>query len=129
MRYVKQKHKNGCAIAAIAMLTGIGYDRVFQAIRPKKDYGKKYYGTPMDKAINLLNKFNCRYRIFFKRTGLKKLKNLKGDAYISINTPLGSRHAIVWDASKKRLLDPYRKVSYRKDYVEKHTNFIIEVIE
>ena len=129
MRYVKQKHKNGCAIASLAMILGVGYSQIFKIARPKKNFGKKYTGTPMDLAVKILNKYDCKYRIFFKRTGLKKLHRLKSNAYISINTPKGGRHAIVWDEENQRVLDPDRKVPYRRDYINKHMNFIIEIIE
>lgn len=32
MRFVKQKHKNGCVIAALAMLTGATYEAVAQGM-------------------------------------------------------------------------------------------------
>lgn len=124
MRFVRQKHKYGCAIAAIAMLTGIGYDRVMQA---KTKSGNDYKVTTFKQLIKLLNKFKVKYSISQRRV---QLLNLKHNALISVNITHNIRHAVVWDAKRKRILDPSPIRPYlTKKYIQNNMNFIIKVIE
>jgi len=132
MRYVKQKHVNGCGIASLSMITGIGYDRMMRVVAPKRIPGAKYGGTTLEQTLKALSKLRIKYRMIFQRINLNRLKN---DAYISISQSCGCRHAIVWDAKAKRLVDPDsgpdhngKNIVFTKAYVKKHMNFIVEII-
>lgn len=128
MRLVKQKHKNGCAIAALAMLTGIGYDRVYKKVHPKVKPGQSIIGTHIEQVLRFLHKIKINYRLSFKKISLLNLKN---NAYISVNTKCGNRHALVWVAKSKKLIDPQGvRVYYMTlDYIKKNLNYIIEILD
>lgn len=124
MRFVRQKHKYGCAIAAIAMLTGVGYDRVMQF---KTKSGNDYKVTTFNQLIRILNKFKVKY-VFSQRK--IQLLNLKHNALISVNITPDIRHAVVWDATRKRILDPFPIRPYlTKKYVQNNMNYVIKIIE
>lgn len=129
MRYVRSRHVNSCAIAALAMLTGLSYDKVFKTTHPRRKSGKSISGTNKDTVLKCLEKWNIKYRARLNRTSLKKLKH---NAYVSImGRNSGDRHAIVWDAHNQRILDPdYHTVKPNTiRYADKHLNFIIEILE
>lgn len=128
MRYVRQKHKNGCAIAALAMLTGMGYDRVYKKVHPKVKPGESIVGTHIELTLKFLHKMNVSHRLSFKKRNIRQLKN---NAYISVNTKSGRRHALVWNAKSKEIVDPQSVRSYYMtlDYIKKNLNYIIEILD
>ncbi len=128
MRQVKQKHKNGCAIAALAMLTGIGYQKVCKKIHPKLKPRQVLVGTTLEQALRYLFKLKIKHKINFSKIDLRRLKN---NAYLSVNTKCGNRHAMVWNANEKKLIDPQGVRSHYMTlgYIKKHLNFIIEILD
>lgn len=131
MRYVRQKHKNGCGVASFAMVAGIGYDKAMKIIDPKRVRGSVYDGTPLEWLLKACSKSSIRYRMIFKKINLKRLKN---NAYISYSQPCGCRHAVVWYAKDQEILDPdpidHNGKKYRRsnEYIQKHLNYIVEII-
>jgi ABC-type bacteriocin/lantibiotic exporter with double-glycine peptidase domain len=124
MRYVRQKHTTGCAIAAIAMLSGTGYDKVLKVVHPKRK-PRQCACTSFEAALKGIDKLGLNYRFVFKKIDLHRLKN---NAYISVTNKNGGRHAVVWDASKRKIVDPNGPGGYmNKAYVKKNMNFIIEI--
>lgn len=126
MRYVKQKHANSCAIASLSMITGIGYDRMLKIVFPKRKSGDHIRGTSLEDALRALDKMKVSFRFIFKKIDPRQLKH---NAYISINVPAGNRHAIVWDASIKNIRDPHKSKHNGFDYIKKNMNFIIEILD
>jgi ABC-type bacteriocin/lantibiotic exporter with double-glycine peptidase domain len=128
MRMVRQKHKNGCAIAALAMLTGIGYSKVYKKVHPKVKPRQSIVGTHIEHTLKFLHKVGINYRLSFKKINIQQLKN---NTYLSVNTKCGGRHAMVWDAKSKKLIDPQGARSYYMtfDYIKKHLNYIIEFLD
>jgi ABC-type bacteriocin/lantibiotic exporter with double-glycine peptidase domain len=103
MRYVKQIHKNGCAIAALAMLTGVGYNRILKITHPKRKYGRfRLLGTIMFQTLVCLNKLGIKYKVRYRKI---KINTLKNNAYITVRGA-DHNHALVWDAKNKKILDP-----------------------
>lgn len=125
MRYVSTRHDNCCAIASLAMITNTGYDRIRKLVVPKSQM-RSFKGTTMEKALKALSKLGKQYKISFRKISLLKLKN---NAYISVNMPGGCRHAIIWNAKTKRIMDPDRWKFMTKAYVKKNLNFIVEILE
>ncbi|MGE3320390.1 MAG: hypothetical protein AB7I18_13940 [Candidatus Berkiella sp.] len=127
MRYVSQKHKNGCAVASLAMLTGIGYDKVLKKLHPKLKHRQQLVGTTLEQTLRYLYKVKSNFRVVFN----KDLKKLKNNAYLSVTTKTGGRHAMVWDAKNQKLIDPQLPRTYylTRAYAQKHTNFIIEILD
>jgi ABC-type bacteriocin/lantibiotic exporter with double-glycine peptidase domain len=132
MKYIKQRHTNGCGVAALAMVTGISYDRALKLIDPKRKSGTKYPGTSLEQALKTFTKMGIKYQIHFDT----KLKDIKNNAYVSASLPCGCRHAVVWDAENKKILDPDTTeigheggvVCFSRQYVEKSQNYIVEII-
>ena len=128
MRVVRQKHKNGCAIAALAMLTGMGYDRVYKKVHPTVKPRQSIVGTHIEQVLKFLHKIKRPYRLSFKKVNPLKLKH---NSYISVNTMCGGRHAVFWSAKSKKIIDPQGTRSYYMtlDYIKKNLNYIIEILD
>ena len=109
MRFVKQRHKNTCAIAALAMLSGIGYNKIHDIVY--KDpilwdtINHEYDGLLLEDIVKTLEKLNIAYKISFKKKGLRRLKN---NALITITSSFG-RHAVAYDAEKRCIFNPTYK--------------------
>jgi len=129
MRYVKQRHAGTCAVASIAMLSGTGYDKLYKSIKRHFKW-KRVEGLDLEEELIILSKLKIQYKILFNKIDLNKIKN---NALISFKYKYSfGRHAIVWDASKKKILDPsYKKgmIKYSKSYIENNMNYIIETIK
>jgi ABC-type bacteriocin/lantibiotic exporter with double-glycine peptidase domain len=123
MRYVRQRHVYSCGAASLAMLTGIGYLSIMKMIQPKRN--TKFEGTNLEKCLKVLHKLKIQYRISFNKRLLNSIKN---NAYISVQNKNGGRHAVVWDAKNKKVLDP-SEVTMPKTYIEKHINYVLEILE
>lgn len=132
MRFVRQRHANGCGAASLAMATGISYKRAVQLIQPNRKKGEIFKGALLEETLKALNDIGASYRIRFDH----RLRNVRNDAYISISLPCGCRHAVAWDSKTRQILDPD---PYDKDhegnwlhitnaYAEKHLNYIVEII-
>ena len=132
MRYIKQRHANGCGAASLAMVTGVSYKRAVQIIAPQRKKGEVFKGTLLEEVLKAFTDMGVPYKVRFDR----KLRNVKNDAWISISLPCGCRHAIAWDAKNGQIMDPDpfdtdhdgNKLNINKNYVEKNLNFIIETI-
>jgi hypothetical protein len=132
MKYVSQKHRNGCGVASLAMVTGIGYDRSMKILAPKRKPGSFYHGTTLEQTLRALTKLRIQYRMVFDHISFDRIKN---PAYISFVQPCGCRHAVAWDPQTKKILDPDsgpdhsgKVVHYSKAFIQKHMNFIVEII-
>lgn len=128
MRFVKQKHKNGCAIAVLAMLTGIGYDKVYKRVHPKVKAGQSITGTHIEQVLRFIHKIKRNYKLSFRKISPLKLKN---NAYLSVNTLNGGRHALFWSAKSQNIIDPSGTRSYYMtlNYIKKNLNYIIEILD
>jgi ABC-type bacteriocin/lantibiotic exporter with double-glycine peptidase domain len=124
MRFVKQKHKCGCAIACIAMLCGIGYNSALEIVHPKRN-PRDGVETTFETFLRSLARCNKDYKINFTNLDLNKLKN---NACIMITVPnKGFRHAVVWDAKTKKILDPANP-KIRKSFYQKNLSVVVEII-
>lgn len=132
MKFVKQKHKNGCAVASLAMLSGIGYDKVIKVVHPfYKNYGqpRRYPGVHIEQVLRSMEKLGLQFRVSCLKQDVTKLKN---NAIIAVYIAPGSRHAVVWDAKRKKILDPWwkpSKIKITKHYVQKHMAYLAEVLK
>lgn len=107
MNLIKQLDREGCSTACVAMISGTCYEYV-------KEMACIITGSPNFRNDShsmkrfLDNEFNIKSR-FIKFNRLKDLKNdsILIVARIDLNLGPGcSVHAIVYDAKKKRILDP-----------------------
>lgn len=110
MRLVKQKHNYGCGIAAVATLTGRPYDNImnlYNGIFHKSGY----YGTSTLELhyLLLLLGYNSPCRLRSLRSS--NYRDLEVDAILKVPfeiTVPKPWHWVVWDATRCRILDPYK---------------------
>ena len=128
MKHIIQKHKNGCAIAALSMLTGVGYNRVFKIVNPKRKTREEYDGTSAHQVYAALLDLNVKHNITY---GKRELLSIKNNAFICVRIKGGGYHAVAWNAKNKRIFDPNpTKIKYMtKKYISENTNIIVEILE
>lgn len=114
-RYVKQRHDYGCAIAAIAMVTGASYRDVLRRAFPKGARRRPGPGRPLDlgvtpkKMANLIRSYGLKVRLSWGSHRTEE--QLKTTAIMIFNwfpasDDVEGRHAVVWDPRKGVVLDP-----------------------
>lgn len=110
------------------MLTGIAYEKVRKAIRPKRKKYKSIDGVFISTVIRFLKKKNIKYR---DRVRIDKIKlsKLKNNAYIAYYNPSGSGHAVVWDAKNKKILDSNDYKPRHLNYINNNLKYIIEILK
>lgn len=138
MKRVRQKHANGCAVASLAMIADIKYDEALLYAHPNRKPGQPT-GTPVSNLIDALFELGiaCKKTYYARPNPFKKdnpifdFNSLKSDAIVIIWCPKSkitkkiSRHAVVWDSTAKKILDP--SSSYRSDYYPRNVSEIIEI--
>jgi len=127
LKRVSQVHDQGCLYAGIATLLGISYSEAFRRIHPL-DYISLLWDAPMLRADSIgqvLSALGIKYRI----SNARRVKSLRHNALLIIRWSSDPRysHTLVWDAERKKLLDPggnglsFREVEaqlYRVLYIE-----------
>jgi hypothetical protein len=113
---VKQEHKNGCAPACIATLTGLSYKEALRAIYPWKKIKRwDYYGTRFSHILRALKKIGIKY----KKRKPTLFSNIHFNSIILTDHPIyGGYHVVVWDCMQQIILDPY--VGYHRNGLKKH---------
>ena len=109
MEQVFQKDDEGCWIACVSMLTGIGYDEIRSRARFRDDVVTGRSATPIVKLLDELG-YDCDSR----STTLKKVKTLaklNTDALVYLRNVASDGcekggHWVVWDAQLCVLRDP-----------------------
>lgn len=99
LKLIKQRHKNGCVPASIAMLAGLTYKQILKFFSPNKNWSKR--GTKVSRAIEIIQKLGLKT----KNRKICNLSKLKHNALLVIRwynqDPKDASHAIVWDAETK----------------------------
>lgn len=127
MRLVRQVHTTGCGVASFAMLAGIGYQRALKLVHPKRKKGSCACTNPLQ-VMRALEKMGISFKVSFTKFKLAKLKH---NTELSVRTPHGGWHAVVWDVEQQRILDPQHKGGKSKmsnEYIEKHTRYRVEIL-
>jgi hypothetical protein len=112
MKRVSQLHPDGCGVACVAMIAGVGYHEARKTFHKDEKTGQST--TDVRQA---LAKFDvaCARRLVRLPSG--HYRNLKQDAILRTRTRSdGDSHWIVWDAKRKKFLDPEpnKEVRYAK---------------
>ena len=108
LRRVLQRHDHGCGIACIAMLAQVSYDEARAAI---------FGDTPCESTSLDDLRWALRYfgfRLPWRMTPFWEVchTGLKQDALLALDpAPNGMWHWAVWDAEKRRILDPLKRPS------------------
>jgi ABC-type bacteriocin/lantibiotic exporter with double-glycine peptidase domain len=131
MRYIKQKHITGCGVAAVAMLTGVSYDKALKVVRPDRKPGDCAC-TSLKDMISGIETLGHKAQLSYKNT---KLRGSKQNAMIIVSNPSRSPHApfhvVVWDAEKQQILDPWGRPStftIDEKYAKKHHQYRISLV-
>ena len=117
MKLVKQIDKTGCGIACVAMLAGITYSTVRRLMFPDPKT-REFYTSTNDVRVALKQLgFDVANRLVPIRRN--QLPPITENAIIKMNLKpnTGAWHWAVWDAERRRLLDPRRPPYRRRRYV------------
>lgn len=120
MNLIRQLDKGGCTTACIAMIGGTSYEHIRGNVFRDESHEMKRF---------LDSEFNIKSR-FIKFTKLKDIKNdcILVIAQLDLNIGPGcSLHAIVYDAKKKKILDP--DISNIKDLSGHNVVQCLEIIK
>lgn len=130
MKHIKQRHRNTCAIATLAMLTGRAYDKVYKQVFPKRKPGQRYGGTYLHQTVKFLEKKKVAYKLV--SVPRIDFRNLKTPAFISVRISEGHYHAVAWDPERKRILDPAQPkdngVRINVKFANEHCRYYIKIL-
>lgn len=126
MKLIRQKHKNGCVPACAAILAEVSYT---EALSYFNDRDWSHQGTGLHEIVEAIENMglNCK----LKKGRVKSFSHLKTNSLLIVGTEMGS-HAIVWDASKKKILDPYpakNRILKKKYPIKIYEQHLIAVFE
>lgn len=103
---MEQRDDHGCAIACVAMVCGISYERAKQEFFPREraetladDKRLMMNGEQMMRVIRKLG-YSCVARSGFKEHKLPSI------VVFDWKTPNSGTHAVVWDPFRECFLDP-----------------------
>jgi ABC-type bacteriocin/lantibiotic exporter with double-glycine peptidase domain len=109
MRYVAQKEVCGCGLACIASIVGRSYEEVQVVSEFLLEHNCENVGTTTFElhVILLAYGYSTPRRLipFRNKFHKKKLSDLETDALLKV----GEWHWCVWDAKRKRVIDPLRR--------------------
>lgn len=128
IRRVKQRHHNGCAPAALAMISGFSYRKCLKAVLPKRKRGGHVGDVELENVLRALHKLKVPHRLSFDKNNLF-IKN----SIIIVNYNDQARHCVVWDVANKNLIDPientpYKEKNVNKSYCRRNFSIIIEIL-
>jgi len=118
MNWIKQKHKCGCASACLAMILNCSYEKALSLMHPNR---KRYQSTvsSAEKTCKTLKRLNIKYSIYDNIFSYTKISNLAKNSIVIIQLTK-TKHAVVWDASSNKILDPLvKKPKSQKFYQER----------
>jgi len=125
MKFVKQKHKDGCAIASLAMVTGLSYDKVLHKVHP--NYLKyKCASVKIKNLSKLLCKFNINNELIVP-INFKKLDTSALVILISSLTGQKENHLVVWNYKKQKIYDPIGIITGRVRSYERGAFILIKL--
>ena len=105
MRTVHQECETDCGIACVAMLAGVSYEKAKKALFPKSSPRITCSGK-LFAALRKLGKRPLGDRmISVKRINLDHLRD---NALVGVVVDKRYRHWVVWDASVRKVRDPYK---------------------
>ena len=104
MRRIVQKDDVGCGIACVAMLSGQTYTSVRQLMFPDG----KVSATSTAQIRSALADLGCDTGTGLVPLRGRNYRELTGDAVLNVWPRKNNRcwHWVVWDAARKRVLDP-----------------------
>ena len=106
MKKIRQRTETDCGVACLAMLAGISWAEARKVLFGR--WRRKNFYTEKEEMRAALRRFGI---ITAKRlVRCKDPRRLKRDALLNTNLLVdGNSHWAVWDAKRKKVLDPYYK--------------------
>ena len=114
---IKQLDKKGCTIACMAMVTDKSYFEIRAILHDEVDRLKKdspipdilmgLYCNEFKDALEKIFDIRCKY---IKFLSLKKLKKHCVLYLVPLSGHYGGSHTIVFDAVKRRIIDPFSSI-------------------
>lgn len=123
--FIRQKHKNGCAVACVAMIAKLSYDEALKLVHPFRK-PKQHTTTGLDQLIHVLDKMHL-YPLLREKMKISSIKNV---AILVVNCGTSKRpwyHAVVWDPDSKKIVDPYRKKPWPRQRYQRKIHHVIEI--
>jgi hypothetical protein len=137
MKKILQEHKDGCAVASLAMLLDIDYNKALAILHPKHKSRQKVAGNVLaiTSALNSLNKKFVLHsnlgKLFISNFSKQvDIKSLKHPTLLCLYTCdlINVNHAVVWDPKTQKVLDPGRKRNLSVSFYQKRLTFAIELL-
>jgi ABC-type bacteriocin/lantibiotic exporter with double-glycine peptidase domain len=100
MKLIRQKEKNDCAIACLAMVSGIPYDEAYTMLRSEKYVWLRDLPTPRRYVFNALRELGMQYEIVYDGSFVDH----RSMVFVRCDR---SNHVVVYDAETRRILDPW----------------------
>jgi len=100
---IAQRNRTDCGIACVAMLARVSYEDAKAAFR-SSEYGKPINAKACIRALRRLGVKILSDR--FKPLGPDNVETLKHNALLKANMRRKNWHWVVFDASKKVIIDP-----------------------
>lgn len=130
-----QRHRTGCAVASLAMLLDISYNKAMQVLHPKRKQYQRVTGDiwKISKALKYLKKnftVHSNLGTLFGNVNNKvDIKSLKNPALLCLYTVdiVKGNHAVVWDPETQKVLDPGRKKNMPISFYQKRLTFAFEL--
>ena len=114
MEHIYQRYNSDCYPTCVAMILGVSHFQALKIVHPNHSKGESYESL-MGFKIRLFRRFG--YDVIKKYP--KSLLELKHNAILEVGYSLrADTHAVVWDAGKKKVLDPDWEVFHNRKYYE-----------
>lgn len=116
MKLIRQKHKQGCASACLAMIANLSYEDALTLIHPSRK-PKTRVTTNLIRLSEVLKDLNLKFRVNLDFPLNPAIVVIKGST---------DQHAVIWDGNK--ILDPARKIAKPLQYYQNSYLLGLEII-
>ena len=106
MKRVHQKHWDGCFVACVAMLKNTTYDKATELVHQIKLDRHTPACLPPENVPDILKR--CKVQ-FAQRSDRRRISSFKNPTLFLIRWSGAPEllHAVVWDPSQRKILDPH----------------------
>lgn len=111
MKFIQQKHRTGCGIACVAMISNRSYQEVYDYFFPEGKRQNHY--TTRDQIKAALNHFGCGHSGRFQ-VGPKSWEQMQYDSIVVVDKEENYWHWVVYHSEEQLVYDPERRKPVRK---------------
>lgn len=126
MHRVRQKHEFGCGVAAIAMVANISYEKALVIAHPYRKPWQRT-DTSFERVLLALTFLGLDPKL---EKEPRRISSIKRPAILVVNCHTKKEpylHAVAWDPTNKRILDPYVKRPWPRRKYQRGLTHIIEI--